>query len=189
MEKSEKKWSPGDTCVMIVSKQKRYAQEFEVQGFDGRYYTVRRGNSLHHVSPNRMFESKEAAFVHLDEPTQVAAEESPPADHAQNREMEEGKMNEWERNRQMVERYKEAYPPGTRILLLSMGDDPRPIEDNTRGTVKVVDDIGTLHCSFDNGRQLGIVPGEDSFRKLTEKELAEEQNQNMDEDNAPVMGM
>ena len=98
-------------------------------------------------------------------------------------------MNEWERNRRMAERYKEAYPPGTRILLLSMGDDPRPVEDDTRGTVKVVDDIGTLHCAFDNGRQLGIVPGEDSFRKLTEEELAEEQNQSMDEDNAPVMGM
>ncbi len=84
-------------------------------------------------------------------------------------------MNEWERMSRMAKRYKESYPPGTRILLLSMGDDPRQIEDNTRGTVKVVDDMATLHCSFDNGRQLGLVPGEDSFRKLTETELAEEQ--------------
>lgn len=84
-------------------------------------------------------------------------------------------MNEWERNRRMAERYKESYPPGTRIMLLQMGDDPRPIEPNTRGTVKFVDDMGTLHCDFDNGRQLGVVPGEDSFRKLTEQELAEEQ--------------
>lgn len=28
------------------------------------------------------------------------------------------------------------YPEGTRILLLHMGDDPRPVEDNMRGTVK-----------------------------------------------------
>lgn len=99
-------------------------------------------------------------------------------------------MNEWERKHKMAERYKENYPPGTRIMLLSMGDDPRPIEDNTRGTVRVVDDIGTLHCGFDNGRYLGIVPGEDSFRKLTEAELAEEQNQTIDEENSgPVMGM
>jgi tRNA-2-methylthio-N6-dimethylallyladenosine synthase len=27
--------------------------------------------------------------------------------------------------------------------------------------VDVVDDIGTFHCSFDNGRYLGIIPGED----------------------------
>ena len=70
-----------------------------------------------------------------------------------------------------------------------MGDDPRPVEDNMRGTVKYVDDMCTLHCAFDNGRQLGIIPGEDSFRKLTAEELAEEQNEDMDEDYGPVMGM
>ena len=58
-----------------------------------------------------------------------------------------------------------------------------------RGTVKYVDDMCTLHCAFDNGRQLGLIPGEDSFRKLTAEELAEEQNEDMDEDNGPVMGM
>ena len=74
-------------------------------------------------------------------------------------------------------------------MLLQMGDDPRPIEPNTRGTIKAVDSLGTLHCDFDNGRSLGLVPGEDSFRRLTDEELAEEQDNNMDEDNAPVMGM
>ena len=74
-------------------------------------------------------------------------------------------------------------------MLLSMGRDPCPVEDQTRGTVKVVDDIGTLHCSFDNGRSLGVVPGEDSFRKLTKEELAEEQESGMTEDQGPVMGM
>lgn len=91
-------------------------------------------------------------------------------------------MNEWERNRRMAERYKESYPPGTRIMLLQMGDDPHPVEPNTRGTVKFVDDMGTLHCDFDNGRQLGVVPGEDSFRKLTEQELAEEQKMSKAQD-------
>lgn len=70
--------------------------------------------------------------------------------------------------------YKEMYPSGTRIMLLHMGDDPMPVGDNTRGTVSVVDDIGTLHCVFDSGRTLGLIPGEDSFRKLTEAELAAE---------------
>lgn len=98
-------------------------------------------------------------------------------------------MNKFEAGRRFVQRMKDNYPPGTRIMLISMGDDPRPVEDNTRGTVSVVDDIGTLHCDFDNGRHLGIVPVEDSFRKLTTEELAEEQNEDIDEDNAPVMGM
>ena len=86
-------------------------------------------------------------------------------------------MNEYDRLHRQAQRYKELYPEGTRILLLHMGDDPRPVEDNTRGTVEFVDDFGTIRCSFDNGRQLGIIPGEDSFRKLTAEELAEEQDE------------
>jgi len=91
-------------------------------------------------------------------------------------------MNRFEAERRFAQRMKENYPPGTRIMLLQMGDDPRPIEPNTRGTVKAVDDIGTLHCAFDNGRSLGIVPGEDSFRRLTDEELAEEQQMNESHD-------
>lgn len=84
-------------------------------------------------------------------------------------------MNEWQRAEKMAQYYKGAFPVGTRILLEQMGDDPRPIPPNTRGTVEAVDDIGTVHCTFDNGRHLGLVPQEDSFRKLTQRELEEEQ--------------
>lgn len=84
-------------------------------------------------------------------------------------------MSNWDRLYRQAVVYKEMYPPGTRIMLLHMGNDPMPVEDNTRGTVDRVDDIGTVHCKFDNGRCLGMVPGEDQFRKLTESELLEEQ--------------
>lgn len=90
-------------------------------------------------------------------------------------ETEEQNMNRFEAERCFVQRMKDNYPPGTRIMLVSMGNDPRPIENNTRGTVRVVDDIGTIHCDFDNGRKLGMIPGKDSFRKLTAEELSEEQ--------------
>ena len=83
---------------------------------------------------------------------------------------------------------EKAYPPGTRIVLNSMGNDPRPIESGTRGTVAVVDDIGTVHCDFDNGRKLGLIEGEDDFRALTAQELAEEEN-TQGEDNSPVLTM
>lgn len=33
--------------------------------------------------------------------------------------------------------------------------------------MNVVDDIGTLHCTFDNGRTLGVIPGEDSFSVIS----------------------
>ena len=81
--------------------------------------------------------------------------------------------------RQQVEYYKASCPPGTRILLIHMGSDPSPVEDDMKGTVRCVDDMGTIHCDFDNGRCLGIIPKEDSFRKLAETELLQEQGGGM----------
>lgn len=85
-------------------------------------------------------------------------------------------MNEYTRLSRIADRIKAEYPEGTRILLIQMGDDPRPIPPNTRGTVDFVDDLATVFCKFDNGRQLGLAYGADSYRKLTEQELAEENN-------------
>ncbi len=71
-------------------------------------------------------------------------------------------------SRELVKIIKKRYPAGTRIELDFMGDDPHPIEPGTRGTVRVVDDVGTVHCNFDNGRRLGLIPGEDSFHVVEE---------------------
>ena len=92
---------------------------------------------------------------------------------------EENDMNEFDKLRKLAERFKSMYPTGTRIELQHMGSDPRPIPDGTRGTVKAVDDIGTIHCEFDNGRSLGIIPGEDKFRVLTIQELLDEKSQKL----------
>ena len=62
-----------------------------------------------------------------------------------------------------VERIKAQFPEGTMICCDYMSDDPNPIPSGTTGKVQYVDDIGTLHCAFDNGRHLGLVPGVDSF--------------------------
>ena len=97
-------------------------------------------------------------------------------------------MNEWERQKREAEYLKKAYPRGTRIVLNSMGNDPRPIKSGMRGTVEAVDDIGTVHCEFDNGRSLGLIEGEDDFRALTEQEQTEEEN-TRGEDNSPVLTM
>lgn len=76
-------------------------------------------------------------------------------------------------DREYVRDIKDRYPPGTRIMLDSMGDDPRPIPPGTKGTVRVVDDAGTVHCNFDNGRSLGLIPGEDSFCRISERNKAD----------------
>ena len=103
-------------------------------------------------------------------------------------------MSEWDRLRRIAETQKKLYPLGTRIELIHMGDDdPNPIPDGTRGTVTAVDDIGTVFCRFDNGRSLGMAYGADSFRALTQAELAEEatedQNDDISRDSGPVMRM
>ena len=52
---------------------------------------------------------------------------------------------------------------GMRIKLLSMVDDPNPIPKDTTGTIRLVDDAGTIHVDWDNGRRLGLLPGVDSY--------------------------
>ena len=66
-------------------------------------------------------------------------------------------------DRDLVQRMKNQYTAGTRIVLDFMGDDPHPIDPGTKGTMRIVDDMGTVHCDFDNGRRMGLIPGEDSF--------------------------
>ena len=68
--------------------------------------------------------------------------------------------------RDTVEQIKKKYPPGTRIELISMKDPYSPVPPGTRGTVRMVDDAGTIHPKFDNGRTLGIIVGEDEFMVL-----------------------
>lgn len=71
---------------------------------------------------------------------------------------------------EQVKIIKQRYPVGTRIELISMEDPYAPIYPGTKGTVAFVDDMGTLHMKWDNGRTLGIIPGEDDFRVLSEKD-------------------
>lgn len=84
-------------------------------------------------------------------------------------------INEFLKLEREAKRYKEQYPKGTRLELISM-EDPQAVPPCTRGTVQFVDDIGSIHMNWDNGRTLALVPKEDSFRKLTEQEIEQEQN-------------
>ena len=68
------------------------------------------------------------------------------------------------------------YPPGTRLELISMCKDPDPVPPGTRGTVELVNCLGDIEVNWDNGRSLSLIPGEDSFRKLTMEELEAEQD-------------
>jgi hypothetical protein len=51
-----------------------------------------------------------------------------------------------------------TYEPGRRVRFLGFGEpDPRPLQPRTGGTVRRVDDAGTVHVAWDNGMFLGCV--------------------------------
>ena len=71
--------------------------------------------------------------------------------------------NRWSYRRAYAEH---NYPPGTRVRLVSMPDDPDPVPEGTCGTVLAVDGAGQLLMRWDNGRSLSLLPGVDSFEVL-----------------------
>lgn len=70
-------------------------------------------------------------------------------------------------SKETLESLRKTYTEGSRVELLHM-DDPynTKLVPGCKGTVKFVDDTGTIHVRWDCGSSLGIVYGEDSCRKL-----------------------
>lgn len=67
--------------------------------------------------------------------------------------------------KEILEKLRKQYPPGTRVELIRMEDIQAP-PTGTQGTVIGVDDIGSIMVSWDNGSSLSVVYSEDSCRKL-----------------------
>ena len=72
-------------------------------------------------------------------------------------------------SKETLQALRERYPAGTRVELVHM-DDPfnTKLTPGCRGTVRSVDDIGTIHVRWDCGSGLGVVYGEDVCRKVVE---------------------
>ena len=69
-----------------------------------------------------------------------------------------------------LEQLRKEYPAGTRVELVKM-DDPynTKLIPGCQGTVRYVDDMGTIHVSWDCGSSLGVIYGEDACRMLGTK--------------------
>ena len=71
-------------------------------------------------------------------------------------------------SRNTVEGIKKTYSRGTRIRLIQMKDSISPVSSGAVGTVDFIDDSGTIHITWDNGRTLGLIFGEDIFSIVKE---------------------
>lgn len=66
----------------------------------------------------------------------------------------------------ILNQLKEEYPIGTNVELVRMDDPYAKLLPGTKGKVKSVDDIGTIHVNWESGSSLGIVYGIDKLRKI-----------------------
>lgn len=64
-------------------------------------------------------------------------------------------------SKEMLTVLREKYPTGTRVELVHMDDPYTKLTAGDKGTVRCVDDMGTIHISWDCGSALGAVYGED----------------------------
>ena len=69
-------------------------------------------------------------------------------------------------SRKIVESIRKQYPTGTRVRLVRMQDPYSKLEVGDEGSVISVDDIGTIHVSWDKGGSLGVAFGEDLCEKI-----------------------
>ena len=69
--------------------------------------------------------------------------------------------------RETVERLRREYPVGCRVELLRM-NDPQAPAIGTLGTVKGVDDTGSIMVAWDSSGSLHVLFGEDECRKVGE---------------------
>ncbi len=74
-------------------------------------------------------------------------------------------------DRGTVDCIRKAYPKGCRVVLDCM-DDPQAPPAGSQATVKGVDDIGSVMCSWDKGGSLSMVYGEDRYHAIRTEEEA-----------------
>ena len=67
--------------------------------------------------------------------------------------------------RDIIEKLKQQYPVGTRVILRKMDDCQAPLI-GTKGTVQGVDDAASLLVKWDNGCGLNVVYGVDEVENL-----------------------
>lgn len=87
-------------------------------------------------------------------------------------------MNFFNISKEELSALRERYPVGARVELTKMCDPFNSVlTPGEKGTVKHVDDMGTIHVSWDCGSSLGVVSGEDSCRLIEQEEYITEESE------------
>ena len=69
-------------------------------------------------------------------------------------------------SKEMLAMLREKYPAGTRVELVNMDDPYTSLTTGDKGTVRHIDDMGTIHINWDCGSSLGAVYGVDIITKI-----------------------
>ena len=67
---------------------------------------------------------------------------------------------------EVLAKIREDFPVGSTVEVIEFHDQYRDVPPGTRGHVLAVDDCGTVHCSFENGVNLGCIWGIDVIRRI-----------------------
>ena len=71
----------------------------------------------------------------------------------------------WNITKEELERLRKEYPVGCRVELTKMNDPYRTdLIPGCRGTVKFIDDTGSIHVRWDIGSSLAVIYGEDACK-------------------------
>jgi len=65
-----------------------------------------------------------------------------------------------------LEQLQKIFSIGSRIELIAMDDPYTKLIPGDQGTVTHIDDIGTVFVAWDKGSSLGLVYGEDRYKKV-----------------------
>lgn len=70
---------------------------------------------------------------------------------------------------------RQNYQPGTKVVLDEKMEDPyREMPAGLTGIVDSVDDLGQIHCHWENGSSLALIPGVDHFHQdMTQEPVIE----------------
>ena len=85
-------------------------------------------------------------------------------------------------DRNKVDYYKRQYPKGIKIELDQMDDPYSDMPKGLKGIVEYVDDAAQIHCIWENGSHLALIPGVDAFHSIKEQESAVEPDCEPEED-------